>query len=224
MGRSPRHISTRQRIGYLPEESQLYKHLTATETLNFYGKLFGLKKQELHKRTDQLIEMVGLSHAANRPVGEYSKGMTRRIGLAQALINDPDLLILDEPTAGLDPVGCRQTKDLLLALAARGKTIIISSHLLADMETLSDRVMLLHNGQTLAEGSINELLTNKNSIRVSFNDITEKQEIAIRKTIAKIKGISPKIDTPKITLEDFFINTINSTDNNSTKPAPFLTD
>jgi len=232
MDKSPRHILTRQCIGYLPEESQLYQHLTAIETLNFYGKLFGLKKNQLHKRTDQLIEMVGLSAAATRPVGEYSKGMTRRIGLAQALINDPDLLILDEPTAGLDPVGCRQTKDLLLSLAARGKTVIISSHLLADMEEVSDRIMLLHNGQTLAEGSINELLTTKSSIRFSFNDLTEKQESSIRKTISKIKGSAPKIDNPKTTLEEFFINTINSTSNssnnapsgvtNTIKLAPFL--
>ncbi len=232
MGKSPRHISTRQHIGYLPEESQLYQHLTAIETLNFYGKLFGLKKKQLHERTDQLLEMVGLTHAATRPVGDFSKGMARRIGLAQALINDPNLLILDEPTAGLDPVGCRQIKDLLLALAARGKTVIISSHLLADMEDVCDRIMLLHNGHSLAEGSIHDLLTSQNSISFSFSDLTDKQELSIKKTISKIKDCIPEIDIPKISLEDFFISTIDNAAPpidtpssgvaNTTKLAPFL--
>src|SRR5437899_5816418 len=132
--RSPRHVATKARIGYLPEESYLYRYLNCRETLDFFGNLFDLPKGECRNRAEQLLEMVGLSQAHLRAVGEFSKGMQRRIGLAQALINDPDLIILDEPTSGLDPIGCREVKDLILALARRGKTVILSSHLLSDVE------------------------------------------------------------------------------------------
>ena len=129
-GHSPRHVQTKSRIGYLPEESYLYRYLNSRETLDFFGNLFHLGKGERDNRAEQLLEMVGLSQVHLRSVGEFSKGMQRRIGLAQALINDPDLVILDEPTSGLDPIGCREVKDLILALARRGKTVILSSHLL----------------------------------------------------------------------------------------------
>ena len=123
-GHSPRHVATKSRIGYLPEESYLYRYLDSDETLHFFGDLFDLPPADRKQRTEQLLDMVGLSKARHRQVGEFSKGMQRRIGLAQALINDPDLVILDEPTAGLDPIGCREVKDLILPLAKRGKTVI----------------------------------------------------------------------------------------------------
>ena len=125
LGASPRSTAVKSRIGYLPEESYLYPHLTPLETLAFYARLFRLPAAEARARIDQLLDMIGLAHARHRPVGEFSKGMARRIGLAQALLNDPDLVILDEPTAGLDPQGTRQVKDLILALAARGKTVLL---------------------------------------------------------------------------------------------------
>src|SRR6266481_8530109 len=112
-GHSPRHVPTKARIGYLPEESYLYRYLNSRETLDFFGNLFHLDKDARGNRADQLLEMVGLNQARLRSVGEFSKGMQRRIGLAQALINDPDLVILDEPTSGLDPIGCREVKDLI---------------------------------------------------------------------------------------------------------------
>src|SRR4026207_2442843 len=133
-GHSPRHVGTKARIGYLPEESYLYRYLDSRETLDFFGNLFELSSGERRKRSEQLLDMVGLKQVQRRVVGEFSKGMQRRIGLAQALINDPELIILDEPAAGLDPIGCREVKDLILALAQRGKTIILSSHLLGDVE------------------------------------------------------------------------------------------
>src|SRR6266446_7908791 len=132
-GHSPRHVATKARIGYLPEESYLYRYLNSRETLDFFGNLFRLPKSDRDNRAEQLLEMVGLSQTRTRAVGEFSKGMQRRIGLAQALINDPDLVILDEPTSGLDPIGCREIKDLIKALSRRGKTVILSSHLLADV-------------------------------------------------------------------------------------------
>jgi ABC-2 type transport system ATP-binding protein len=167
LGESPRSVHAKARIGYLPEESYLYKYLTAFETLDFFGAMFNLDKISRHSRTEQLLDMVGLTHARNRPVGEFSKGMARRIGLGQAMINDPDLLILDEPTSGLDPLGCKEVKDLIMFLKSRGKTILISSHLLADVEDICDRVIILYGGKTRATGSLKELLTVENSTRVT---------------------------------------------------------
>jgi ABC-2 type transport system ATP-binding protein len=209
LGSSPRRASTRERVGYLPEEAQLYQHLTAAEALHFYGGLFGLSRSTVRERTGQLLDMVGLTHAANRPVGEFSKGMARRIGLAQALINDPDLLILDEPTAGLDPVGCRQIKDLLRALAARGKTVVLSSHLLADVQDVCDRLMLLHNGCSLVSGSMAELLTQPDCTRFTLNSPTQEQTEAIKTAIQDICGAAPTLDSPTMALETFFVKTIS---------------
>jgi ABC-2 type transport system ATP-binding protein len=156
-GHSPRHVATKSRIGYLPEESYLYRYLNSHETLDFFGNLFRLPRKDRRDRAEQLLEMVGLSQTRMRAVGEFSKGMQRRIGLAQALINDPDLVILDEPTSGLDPIGCREVKDVILALARRGKTVILSSHLLSDVEDVCDRVVIYYGGKVQALGTLKEL-------------------------------------------------------------------
>src|ERR1035437_896783 len=166
-GHSPRHVKTKAKIGYLPEESYLYRFLDSRETLNFFGNLFDLPAAERHKRNEQLLEMVGLNQVRTRVVGEFSKGMQRRIGLAQALINDPDLIILDEPTSGLDPIGSREVKDLILALARRGKTVILSSHLLGDVEDVCDRVVIYYGGKVQARGTLKELLATPDAIRIT---------------------------------------------------------
>src|ERR1700760_1520177 len=162
-GHSPKHVQTKARIGYLPEESYLYRYLNSRETLDF----FELDKGDRNNRAEQLLEMVGLNQTRMRAVGEFSKGMQRRIGLAQALINDPDLVILDEPTAGLDPIGCREVKDLIVALARRGKTVILSSHLLSDVEDVCDRVVIYYGGKIQAQGTLNELLAKPDSLRIT---------------------------------------------------------
>ncbi|MFM7133636.1 MAG: ABC transporter ATP-binding protein, partial [Planctomycetota bacterium] len=138
-GRDPSDVEVKRRIGYLPEETYLYRFLNPEETLDYYGKLFGLDRRTRRRRTGELLDMVGLSQVAHRQAGEFSKGMARRLGLAQALVNDPELLILDEPTSGLDPIGTRQVKDLILELGRRGKTILLTSHLLADVEDVCSR-------------------------------------------------------------------------------------
>src|SRR3954452_6695897 len=166
-GHSPKHVATKTKIGYLPEESYLYRYLNSYETLDFFGNLFSLPPKERQQRTEQLLDMVGLTQTRTRAVGEFSKGMQRRIGLAQALINDPDLVILDEPTAGLDPIGCREVKDLILALAARGKTVILSSHLLSDVEDVCDRVAILYGGRVQAMGTLKDLLSKPDTIRIT---------------------------------------------------------
>src|SRR2546428_8053024 len=166
-GHSPRHVATKARIGYLPQETYLYRYLNSAETLDFFGSLLDLPNRERLDRAEQLLEMVGLSQTRTRAVGEFSKGMQRRIGLAQALINDPDLVILDEPTSGLDPIGCREVKDLIVALARRGKTVILSSHLLADVEDVCDRVVIYYGGRIHAMGTLKELLAKPDSIRIT---------------------------------------------------------
>jgi ABC-2 type transport system ATP-binding protein len=143
-GKPATDVSKNERIGYLPEESYLYKFLNAEETLDFYGRLFNLPKAVRRERTQKLLELVRVTTAKKRRLREYSKGMTRRIGLAQALINDPELIILDEPTTGLDPIGCREMKDLILDLKRQGKTVLMCSHLLADVQDVCDRIAVLH--------------------------------------------------------------------------------
>ena len=208
-GHSPRHVQTKARIGYLPEESYLYRYLNSRETLNFFGNLFHLSKSERNNRTEQLLEMVGLGKTLTRVVGEFSKGMQRRIGLAQALINDPDLVILDEPTAGLDPIGCREVKDLILALARRGKTVILSSHLLADVEDVCDRVVIYYGGKVQAMGALKELLATPDTLRITTpvlpRETLERVLEIIRHDTATDKVC---VDNPTQNLESYFLDVV----------------
>src|SRR6478672_1335899 len=208
-GRSPRHVATKARIGYLPEESYLYRYLNSRETLDFFGNLFELPKGDRANRAGQLLEMVGLSQTQLRAVGEFSKGMQRRIGLAQALINDPDLVILDEPTAGLDPIGCREVKDLILALARRGKTVILSSHLLSDVEDVCNRVVISYGGQSPAMGSLRDLVATPDAIRITAPILPratmDRVLDVIRRDVAEEKV---KIDNPSQNLESYFLEVV----------------
>jgi len=195
------------RIGFLPEESYLYRYLTARETLDFYGRLFSLPRRARKGRIEELLDMVGLRAAANRPVGTFSKGMARRIGLAQALINDPDLLILDEPTTGLDPTGTRQIKDLILELAKRGKTILLCSHLLADVEDVCDRIAILYGGRIQSEGRVRELLQQSQKRQITTDLVNEQTFAAIEDLINK-QGAEYEITAPMEKLEDYFIKIV----------------
>lgn len=208
-GRSPRHVATKERIGYLPEESYLYRYLDARETLDFFGRLFELPSRERVRRTEQLLEMVGLSQVRSRPVGEFSKGMQRRIGLAQALINDPDLVILDEPTSGLDPIGCREMKDLILALARRGKTVILSSHLLADVEDVCDRVLILYGGRVQAVGPLRELLRKPDRLRITTPVVSRPTLERVLSILREEVGEAEiRVDNPTQNLESFFLEVV----------------
>jgi len=208
-GHSPRHVQTKSRIGYLPEESYLYRYLNSRETLDFFGNLFQLSRGERNNRASQLLEMVGLSQVYSRSVGEFSKGMQRRIGLAQALINDPDLIILDEPTSGLDPIGCREMKDLILALSRRGKTVILSSHLLADVEDVCDRVVIYYGGRVQAMGTLKELLAEPDTLRIT-TPVLPRETLArvlevIRHDVAADKV---RVDNPTQNLESYFLDVV----------------
>lgn len=148
----------RQRIGYLPELTYYYRFLTAEELLRFYGRIFRLPRAVLEKRIDTLLRMVELDHVRNKLIRTYSKGMQQRLGIAQALINDPDLLILDEPTSGLDPIGRMKVREIIQRLKSEGKTVFFSSHELGEVETVCDRVAILHEGELRVEGRVSELV------------------------------------------------------------------
>lgn len=208
-GRSPRDVKTKERIGYLPEESYLYRYLNSAETLDFFGGLFALDGEEKKRRSEQLLEMVGLKGVQMRTVGEFSKGMQRRIGLAQALINDPDLVILDEPTAGMDPVGCREIKDLILNLKGRGKTVILSSHLLADVEDVCDRAVIYYGGKVQQYGTLEELLTERDSVQFTvptLSDTAQKEVLEVMERHVDRESI--RVDNPTQNLESLFLNVV----------------
>lgn len=157
-GQDIREPIARQRIGYLPEMTYYYKFLTAEEILSFYGRIFGLPREVRRKRIEAVLKLVDLGHARRRPIRTYSKGMQQRVGIAQALMNDPDLLILDEPTSGLDPLGRMEVRQLIQRLKSEGKTVFFSSHELGEVETVCDRVAILSQGQLKAIGPVQSLL------------------------------------------------------------------
>ncbi len=211
LGESPRDVQTKKKIGYLPEETYLYKYLNAYETLDFFGSIFNLSKAERKSRIDQLLDMVGMSHVKYRMVGEFSKGMSRRIGLAQAMINDPDLLILDEPTSGLDPLGCRDVKNLIQTLKERGKTVVVTSHLLSDIEDICDRVIILYGGKIRATGTLSDLLVIPEESQISTPmlkpEVTEKVLAILREHLGTDDF---KIEHPHKSLENFFLDVIKT--------------
>src|SRR5580698_3661153 len=196
--------SINERIGFLPEESYLYRFLNGEETLQFYGRLFKIPRRELNKRVPALLDTVGLdAKSRKRKLREYSKGMARRIGLAQALINNPDLILLDEPTTGLDPIGTRQMKDLILSLKAQGKTILLCSHLLADVQDVCDRITILFRGRMQTLGQVRDLLQVKDITQVHARGMTGDQVSELRQFLGKM-GVSAEITHPTTTLEDLF--------------------
>jgi ABC-2 type transport system ATP-binding protein len=155
---APLSLDARRRIGYLPENPYVYQYLRAHEFLDLCGRLMGMPRAQRKKRAEEMIEQVGLAHAVDRPIGRFSKGMMQRMGLAQALLHDPELLILDEPMSGLDPVGRKQVRDIILAERRAGKTLIFTSHVLSDVEMLCDRIAIVHKGEVVARGTLDELL------------------------------------------------------------------
>jgi ABC-2 type transport system ATP-binding protein len=210
-GKSPSDVQIKKRIGYLPEESYLYPFLNARETLDYYGRLFGLDHGTRQKRIDELLDMVGLKAAQYRQVREYSKGMQRRIGLAQALINDPDLLILDEPTTGLDPIGTRQVKDLIVELGRRGKTVLLSSHLLADVEDVVDRMVVLYGGRIRKEGTRDQLLESTDRTTIEADTLDEQTLAEIDELIRRRSGGTKavqRVSHPRQKLEELFLKIV----------------
>jgi len=208
-GKPPTDVNIKKRIGVLPEESYFYPFLNARETLDYYAKLFQIEHRVRQKRIDELLDMVGLSAVQHRQIREYSKGMQRRIGLAQALINDPEFLILDEPTTGLDPIGTRQVKDLIIELGRRGKTILLSSHQLSDVEDVVDRLAILYGGKKRAEGTVDELLEARDRMTIEtdpLNDdlVSEIDQLIVQRTGRAIRRVA----RPRQRLEELFVGIV----------------
>ncbi len=198
-----------EKIGFLPEESYLYRFLNGEETLKFYGRLFKIPGRELKRRVPALLDAVGLdAKSRKRKLREYSKGMARRIGLAQALINDPDLILLDEPTTGLDPIGSREMKDLILSLKAQGKTVLLCSHLLGDVQDVCDRITILFRGRMQTLGPVKDLLQVRDITQLSAKGLSAVQVDELRQFIARMGAGSVDVTHPTTTLEDLFVRIV----------------
>ena len=209
LGKSALDVSKNERIGYLPEESYLYRFLNAEETLDFYGRLFDMSSVARRERMNQLIELVGLQNARRRQLKEYSKGMTRRIGLAQALINDPDLVLLDEPTSGLDPLGTRDMKDMILKLRDQGKTVVMCSHLLADVQDVCDRIAILYEGELKEMGRVEDLLKEQGETQLLTSKLDDAVIDEIKAVLEKHNANLVSVDHPTNDLEDLFLKTVH---------------
>ena len=218
-GQPPSDVGTKMRVGFLPEETHLYPFLDARETLDYYGSLFHQPRRQRRRRIDMLLEMVGLSSVAYRRINEYSKGMQRRIGLAQALINDPDLLILDEPTSGMDPVGTRDVKNLLGILADRGKTVLLSSHLLADVEDVCDRVCVLYGGRQRALGRVDDLLAREAYSQITTDRLDDATLAKIKAVLAEAGCELQEVSAPREKLESLFLRIIEEARSKRIKTA-----
>ena len=205
-GRDSNLVASREAVGFLPESPYFYKYLTGAETLCFYGKLCGLRGARLHSRVEELLELVGLTSARDRRLGGYSKGMLQRIGLAQALVQEPKLVILDEPSAGVDPAGAREIRDLILDLKRRGITILLSSHLLGQVQEICDRVGILANGVLVREGALPDLLAVENQTGVVFENASPKLLREIETLAAKSGARLIEQSRARTSLERLFLD------------------
>jgi ABC-2 type transport system ATP-binding protein len=204
-GRDSREVRSREAVGFLPENPYFYKYLTGEETLRFFGKLCGLHGRRLQARCDELLALVSLEAARDRRLGGYSKGMLQRIGLAQALIQEPRLVVLDEPTAGVDPAGSREIRDLILDLKRRGITVLLSSHLLAQVQEICDRVGILAHGVLVREGQVEELLAIENQTELILENATPEILAQITDLLSKSNTRLVEQRQPQTTLEGLFL-------------------
>ena len=208
LGRPAGHRKTRQLTGFLPEETRLYEFLTGAETLDFVGRLFKVPRQERKRRTEELLKKTNMWEARDRRLSTYSKGMARRIGLAQALVGKPELLILDEPTSGLDPVGNRGVKDLLGEIAAEGTTVLTTSHILGDVADVCDEILILHRGRAILRGDVDALLADAKRLSWETNEASAEQRTRIEAVMAEVGVELHGVRPPTTTLETLFLDAL----------------
>lgn len=202
-------VAARKSVGFLPEAPYFYRYLTGRELVRFYGKVCGMRGSGLKTAADAVIELVNMTEAADRRVGTYSKGMLQRIGLAQALVHDPQLVILDEPTAGVDPLGSAAIADIIRELKRRGKTVLVSSHLLAQIEGLCDRVAILHRGKLVREGRVDDLLQDQAAESLVVEGLSAEGRAAVEQAIREQGGALRAIEKPKLSLDSLFLREVN---------------
>lgn len=221
-GRNSLKVDSRRTVGFLPENPYFYKHLTAAETVRFYGRLCGMRGKKLRARIDELLALVGLEGARNRRLKGFSKGMLQRIGLAQALVQDPRLLVLDEPTAGVDPRGSREIRDLILRLKEEGITVFLCSHLLEQVQEVCDRVGIIHHGELVKEGRLDELISLENRTEVVLENAGADLREQIRLLVEVTDGANLVLERQaRTTLEDLFLRETvgNRDDHEASKTA-----
>jgi ABC-2 type transport system ATP-binding protein len=202
-------IAARRQIGFLPENPYFPNFLSGIELVRYYGRLSGMGGRKLELRIEELMELVRLGgEAGKRPLRTYSKGMLQRAGLAGAMVGDPEVLMLDEPTAGVDPAGSREIRDLILELKERGKTVIFSSHLLEQVEDVADRVIILHRGKKLREGRLEDLLSKKSEWQIRVQGLEEAGRKELRGWLEK-RGVQIMAESaPRERLEDYFLRSL----------------
>jgi ABC-2 type transport system ATP-binding protein len=205
-------VEARRNVGYLPESPYFYRHLTGRELVRFYGRMCGVDARALPVRIDETLAVVGMSEAANRRVGTYSKGMLQRIGLAQALVHDPRLLILDEPTAGVDPVGSAAISELILKLKGQGKTVLITSHLLGQIEDICDRVAILDRGRLILEGAVQELIGRADRQALVIEALPAAELEELRAWLAARGRKLEAVETPRARLDRIFLERVGKKD------------
>ena len=202
-------VAARRSVGFLPEAPYFYRYLSGRELVSYYARVCGVKKEELDPAVDSVIDLVGMTEAAHRRVGTYSKGMLQRIGLAQAIVHDPQLVILDEPTAGVDPLGSAAIAEIIRELKRRGKTILLSSHLLAQIEGLCDRVAILHRGKLVHEGEIDDLVQEKDSDALIVQGLDAEGRAAVERAIEVQGGRLSRVEKPRLSLDEFFLQEVH---------------
>ena len=201
-------VVSRLHVGFLPENPYFYRFLTGTETLTFYGRLCGMRGAALAKRADELLALVGLTHAAGRPLAGYSKGMLQRIGLAQAMVHDPELLLLDEPTAGVDPIGSKEIRDLIVRLRAMGKTVLLCSHLLTQVQDVCDRICILNMGRKVREGRVDDLLRDQKRVCLTVENLPDAARTQIAQWVEEWGASVVSVENPQTTLESLFLDAV----------------
>ncbi len=207
-GKPSHTVAARHSVGFLPEAPYFYRYLSGRELVRFYARICGVSRGQINAQVDEVIELVGMTEAAHRRVGTYSKGMLQRIGLAQALVHDPQLVILDEPTAGVDPLGSAAIAEIIRELKRRGKTVLLSSHLLAQIEGLCDRVAILHRGKLVREGRVDDLVQEKDAESLVVQGLSAEGRAAVEKTIAEQGGELCRVEKPRLSLDSLFLQEV----------------
>ena len=207
-GKPSHTVAARHSVGFLPEAPYFYRYLSGRELVRFYARICGVSRGKIAKQVDEVIELVGMTEAAHRRVGTYSKGMLQRIGLAQALVHDPRLVILDEPTAGVDPLGSAAIAEIIRELKRRGKTVLLCSHLLAQIEGLCDRVAILHRGKLVREGRVDDLVQEKDAQSLVVEGLSVEGRAAVEKTIAEQGGTLCRVEKPRLSLDSLFLQEV----------------
>lgn len=207
-GKASRTVAARHSVGFLPEAPYFYRYLSGRELVRFYARVCGVRRADIDRQVDSVIDLVGMSESAHRRVGTYSKGMLQRIGLAQAIVHDPQLIILDEPTAGVDPLGSAAIAEMIRELKRRGKTILLSSHLLAQIEGLCDRVAILHRGKLVREGRVDDLVQDKEAESLVVEGLTAEGRAAVEQTIIAQGGRLRRVEKPRLSLDALFLKEV----------------